>query len=153
MNENKKASLLVAVASAWGVVLMILAAVLPIVTPQDSPVVVSPTTSSSIATTGIAPALPQVPQVTLVAYYGHSVLFPMALPALASVIVGLLLWLKVRRRSSWPGIIAWAFAGAVLIGGVIGFVTLLFKVGAAIIPVGLCLVMACNAVAPRSTRI
>ena len=151
MNENKNAPVLVAIAAAWGVVLIILAAVLPIVTPQDSPVVVSPTISSSPTTTGIAPALLQVPQVTLVAHYGHSVLLPIALPALASLIVGMLLWLRVTRKSRWAGVIAWVLAGSVLIGGVIGFVTFFFKVGLAIVPIGALLLIACNGVAPRRT--
>lgn len=152
LNENKNVSLLVAIASAWGMVLIILAAVLPIVTPQSSPEVVSPTTSSSPATTGIAPALHHIPQVTLVAFYGHSVLLPMALPALASLIVGLLLWLRVTRKSRWAGDIAWVLAGSVLIGGVIGFVTFFLTIGMAIMPIGALLLRACYGVAPRHAR-
>jgi hypothetical protein len=148
VKENKDASVLVGIAAGWAIVLIILAAVLPIVTPQGSPTVSSPTSSSSPAT-GIAPELPQLLQVTLVAHYGNSVLIPMALPALASLIVGLLLWLKVTRKSRWAGIIAWAFAGVVLIGGVIGFVTFFFKVGLSIVPIGVLLLMACNSVAPQ----
>lgn len=152
MIENRKASLLVAVASAWGIVLIFLAAVLPIMTPQDSPVVSSPTTSSSPATTGIAPALHYIPQVTLVAFYGHSVLFFIALPALASLIVGLLLWLRVTRKSRSAGVIAWLLAGSVLIGGAIGFLTFFLTIGMAIMPIGALLLLACNDVAPRTTR-
>ncbi len=152
MNENKNASVFVAIASAWGVVLIILAAVLPIVTPQSSPEVSSPTTSPSPATTGIAPALHHIPQVTLVAHYGHSVLLPIALPAVASLIVGLLLWLRVTRRSRWAGVVAWVLAGSVLIGGAIGFLTFFLTIGMAIMPIGALLLLACNGVVPRRTR-
>ena len=151
MKEHKDASVLVAIAVGWGIVLIVLAAVLPIVTPQSSPTFSIPTSSSSTAT-GIAPALPQIPQVTLVAQYGNWVLIPMALPALASLIVGSLLWLKVTRKTRWAGIIAWAFAGVVLIGGLIGFVTFFFLVGLAVVPIGVPLLIACNSLAPRHVR-
>ena len=148
MKENKDAAVLVAIAAGWAIFLVVLAALLPIVTPQSSPTASTPTSSLS-TDTGIAPALHQMPQVTLVARYGNSVLIPMSLPALASLVVGLLLWLRVTRKSRWAGVIAWAFAGAVLIGGVIGFVTFFFQVGLAIVPIGVLLLMACNSVAPR----
>jgi hypothetical protein len=79
----------------------------------------------------------RVPQVTLVHYYGHSVLL-VALPASASFVVALMLWMSVAKRSRAAGIGAWIVAVIVLAAGIIGFFTFLFTIGLAMCRSGSC---------------
>lgn len=145
---------LVGAAVAWGFVLLILATALPIVTPQAPPSFAPPPPSAypdgagapalPPPASGPAPAIMRVPQVTLVHYYGHSVLLLVALPALASFVVGLMLWMSVARRSRAAGTGAWIVAAIVLVAGTIGFFTFFFTIGLAIVPIGILLIIACS---------
>jgi len=155
---HRSAVRLVGAAVAWGFVLLILATALPIVTPQAPPSFAPPPPSASPdgagtpalppPASGPAPAIVRVPQVTLVHYYGHSVLLLVALPAFASFVVGLMLWMSVAKRSRAAGIEAWIVAVIVLAAGIIGFFTFLFTIGLAIVPIGVLLIIACSRAAP-----
>jgi len=156
---HRSAVRLVVAAVAWGFVLLILAAALPVVTPQAPPSFAPPPPSANPdgaapalppPTSGPAPAIARVPQVTLVHYYAHSVVLLAALPALASFVVGLMLWMSVARRSRAAGMGAWIVAVSVLAAGVIGFFTFLFIIGLAIVPIGVLLILACSRAAPLS---
>lgn len=132
-------SVLVAAAIAWGVLLLALAGTLPIVTPQSPPGTASATVTASgtVATTGptTATSTSEQRRVTLVDDSGYRILWLVALPAVIALIVGVLL----RRR---PGVAAWVLSGAVLLAGVVGFVTIL--IGIAIVPIGVLLLVACE---------
>lgn len=69
---------LAGISAGWGLVLIVLAFVLPFVTP--------------------ATAWPS-PPITLVRYNGSGVLLFVVLPLLVSLVVGLLLWPRGNRRS------------------------------------------------------
>ncbi|PYC65345.1 hypothetical protein C7C46_32655 [Streptomyces tateyamensis] len=141
---DRTAWVLVGAALAWGLILLVLAAVLPIVTVQGS--VVAPATPSS--STGNTGALVGLPRVTLVQHDGYGVLLLVALPTVLSLLVGLLLWLWGTGRFTAAGAAAWIVAGAVLAGGIVGFVT--FLIGIAVVPTGVLLLCACVRAAPLS---
>ena len=133
--------LLVGAAAAWGLILLILALVVPIVTLPGPPVPAPPAPSAAAIHLVDAAILHELPRVTLVSYYGYQVLALVALPALISLAVGLLLWIRATRQSRWAGRLAWVASVAVLVGGVVGFVT--FLIGLAAVPTGVLLVIAC----------
>ncbi len=158
---DRTAALLVGLAAAWGLVLVVLALVLPIVTPQAPPVyaTTSAPTGASVSAGASAsalhmsaPALVSVARVTLVADSGYLVLIPVAVPLLAALLVGLLLRSTAAGRSGpWAGRVAWALGFAVLLGGVVGFLTLL--IGIVVVPVGVLLLAACGQVVPLGAAV
>jgi hypothetical protein len=158
---ERSTALTVGAAVAWGLLLLVLAWFLPEVTPQSPPVY------SQAAPTGLAPTPPATPtpiptlmptpsgtltpepRVSLVAYDGRAVLLLVAVPTLVSLVVGLLLWLSVSRRSraAWRAALALAIAAAV--AAFVGTVT--FLIGLYALPVGGLLIAACGQ-APRPPR-
>lgn len=97
---------------------------------------------------GASAVLHAVPRVTLVTHDGFTVLLLVAIPLLASLVVGLLLWLRAGAGSIAAGIAAWTLSVAVLTGAVVGFVT--FLIGIAVIPNGILLVAACACITSSS---
>lgn len=134
---------LVGAAIAWDVLLLLLAALVPFVTQEPRSVPAPPpgqTGSTTAATT----------HVTLVASNGYGVLALIALPLLASVLVGVLLWINDSMRWRPAGTAAWVVSALVLVAGVVGFVT--YLIGGAVIPVGVLLLVACLRSGPASIR-
>jgi hypothetical protein len=129
---------LVGAAVAWGAMLLVLAAVLPVVTRQQPSVLAPPPgqTSTTVST---------ATHVTLVSNDGYGVLALIALPVLASVLVGMLL--RINGSTGGPaGVAALVVAVLVLVAGVVGFLT--YLIGGAVIPVGVLLIVACLRGAP-----
>lgn len=139
---------LVGTAIAWGILLLVLAGTLPVVTPQSPPGRASAavTSSGTVVTTGstVTGSTPERPRVTLVDDAGRRILGLVAVPTLAAMIVGVAL----RRR---PGVVAWVLSAGVLLAGIVGFVTVL--IGVAVVPMGILLLLACtqSAVSSRGT--
>jgi hypothetical protein len=126
---------LVGAAIAWCALLMLLAALVPFVT-QQSRFVPAP----SPGQTSTVMVLPT--HVTLMVSNGYGALALIALPMLASVFVGALLWIHGSTRWRSAGKVAWAVSLLVLLAGVAGFVT--FLIGGAVIPAGVLLLIACR---------
>jgi len=142
--EQKEASKFVIIATLWGVVLFFLALILPVVTPQTSVIDPNlPAGPSNDSTKFI-----HIPQITLVSQYGYSVLILVSIPIVISILVGLLLRFGVRSKISLAISLAWILSGAVLLGGIIGFLTILFTGGLAIVPIGVFLLLACQRTRP-----
>jgi hypothetical protein len=139
----------VGLAVVYGIILMFLAALLPIQSIQEKPVSVTPSLTSTSAGHGL-PSTPQVvqtvPRESLVKANGKKVLALVAIPTIVAIVVGLLLWLRQRRKSKLAGISAWVLAVALLAAALVGFVT--FLIGIYVVPVGVLLILACNNVAP-----
>ncbi len=129
----------VGAAVAWGVMLLVLAAILPVVTRQQPPVLAPPPgqTSTTVST---------ATHVTLVSNYGYGVLALIALPVLASVLVGVLLRINGSTGRGPAGVAAVVVAMLVLAAGVVGFLT--YLIGGAVVPVGVLLLIACLRGAP-----
>lgn len=156
-DAKRKILLLAGAASAWGLILILLAIVLPIVTPQGAPAVAPPAPAIRAGTATAlpvpsAPRLVNLPRVTLVGHDGYAVLFLVALPMLISVVVGLLLWWRTAGSPRSVTVIAWVLAIALLVAALIGAVTIL--VGLAVLPTGILLVILCVDVArPAPTHL
>jgi hypothetical protein len=131
---------LVGAAVAWGVMLLVLAMVLPVVTRESSVPAPPPgQISTTVSTTT---------HVTLVADNGYGVLALIALPVLASVLAGVLLRINASTGRGPAGVAAYVVASLVLAAGVVGFLT--FLIGGAVVPIGILLLMACFRGAPAS---
>lgn len=147
-------------AFGWSVLIFILALVLPVVSVQQTPVTApSPPTTSSSASGGPSPTQPTpfgpappafaAKRVTLVREDGYWVLLLAALPAVCCALVYALLRRSIIRQSKAAARWAWYTAIGVLASGLIGFVTII--IGAAIIPVGALLIVACSLSPPPSS--
>jgi hypothetical protein len=125
---------LVGAAVAWGAMLLVLAAILPVVTRQQPSVLAPPPvqTSTTVST---------ATHVTLVSNYGCGVLALIALPVLASVLVGILLRINGSTGRGPAGVAALVVAVLVFVAGGVGFLT--YLIGGAVIPVGVLLLIAC----------
>jgi len=142
--------LLVGAAVAWGILLVVLAGVVPVVTRQSPPGTGSATVTASgtvVTTTPVAgPAVSEQARITLVRDSGYRILGLVALPTVAALIVGLLLWRRAgvrtaSERSTTTSVAAWVLSALVLLAGIVGFVTIL--IGVAVVPVGVLLLLAC----------
>jgi hypothetical protein len=143
--------LLAGAAIVWGVLLIVLACVLPVVTRPAPPVSATATVTSSgtvITTSGaVGPAAYEPGRITLVSDGGYPVLGLVALPTVAALIVGLLLWRLAGARTAAHGstetsVAAWVVSAAVLLAGIVGFVTIV--IGVAVVPMGVLLLLACT---------
>lgn len=132
---------LVVAAAAWSGVLLVLAVALPFVTPEPAPVT-STVTTGSIGTAGVAAgsAGGASGYVTLVQADGYRILILVAVPLLASVLVGLLLRRAATTGSRSAVVAARVVASLVLLGAVVGFLT--FLIGIAAVPTGALLLAA-----------
>ena len=110
---------LIGAAIGWGIVILILAIVYPV-------------ESVNTGHPGVQPMR------SLVAVNGYGVLLPAAIPLLIAMIVGLLHCARPSAR--WASIAAWILSGAVLLAGLVGFVT--FLIGIYVVPTGALLVVA-----------
>ncbi|HEY8791177.1 MAG TPA: hypothetical protein VIM10_18875 [Actinopolymorphaceae bacterium] len=118
--------LLVGPAVAWGILLLVLAGTVPVVTPQSPPGTGSAavTSSGTVVTTttpSTGPTVSGQARITLVRDSGHRVLGLVALPTVAALIVGLLLWRQARIRTASVGstttsVAAWVLSAVVLLG-------------------------------------
>lgn len=133
---------LVGVAAALGAVIVVAAAVVPIVTLQDAPTTVTLQPGEvPLPSPSAAPVLRSRPRVTLLTHDGLASLGLAAIPLAVALGVGLLLWHVYRRGSRAAALAAWTFAIALTAAGVVGFVTIL--IGVVVIPVGALLIAAC----------
>jgi hypothetical protein len=144
--------LLVGPAVAWGILLLVLAGTVPVVTPQSPPGTGSAavTSSGTVVTTTTPSSGPTVSgqaRITLVRDSGYRVLGLVALPTVTALIVGLLLWRQARIRTASVGstttsVAAWVLSAVVLLAGIVGFVTIV--IGFAVVPIGVLLLLACT---------
>jgi hypothetical protein len=116
--QNNVSALLVGLAASVGVAIVVAAAVVPIVTIQ-----------SPAATSVILPG--NTPSSS-----------PPAIPLVVALIVGLLLRHATRRGSRPAAYAGWALAIILTLVALVGFVTIV--IGAAVIPVGVLLILACT---------
>ncbi len=117
-------------AAAWGIRLIVLAAVLPVIT---------------VASNHAGPQ----PRVSLVRYYGRDVLWLPAIPFLISIAVGGLVRLRIATQWRWPGVMAWALAGATVLAALAGFATII--IGVYILPMGVLLCLSASAASSESS--
>ncbi|WP_034090593.1 hypothetical protein [Streptacidiphilus albus] len=151
---ERVAAFLVGLAAAWSLALLILALVLPIVTPQSPPAYATATAPVGAGAGALHASTTLLPtaQVTLVADSGYLVLLLVAIPLLATLLVGLLLRSAAAGRSGpWAGRAAWALGSALLLAGVVGFLTIL--IGIAVVPVGGLLLAACGQIVPLGAAV
>jgi hypothetical protein len=114
-------------AITWGLLLILLAVVLPV-----------QTVASDHAG--------RQPMRSLTAVNGYGVLGLVCVPLVVAVLVTALLRVSVvRSRSRW-GLLAWALSGLLLISAGIGFVT--FLIGIYVVPMGALLLAACAQARP-----
>jgi hypothetical protein len=106
---------LIGAACAWGVVLFVLAVVLPVYTVTS-------------AHAGLQP------RHSLVRVYGYRVLAPVSAPLLMAVLVGLLLHLRRISGRRWAGVAGTVVAVIVLLAALVGAVT--FAIGIFVVPIG-----------------
>ena len=111
-----------AIASAWGAGLLAAAVVVPMYSSSGA-------SSSGSVTYGSA---------TLVGVNGWNVLLIVAVPLLATAIVGGALWRRGLRRGA--GVVAWTIAGLLAVFNVLA----LASIGVFVIPVTVCLILACT---------
>ncbi|MDQ2838527.1 MAG: hypothetical protein M3Y42_17620 [Actinomycetota bacterium] len=140
---------LVAAAIAWGFLVILAAMTVPIVTLQASPVTATATASPSPGAsvtpdqTGDGQQLYESPRVTVLRHDGLAGVAVASVPAAISLLVAGLLWVGSRgRRTVLVPIAAWALSTALVVAGIVGFVTIL--VGVVAVPSGVLLVIACS---------
>ena len=124
MNSRRQPSVGLALAggaSAWGVLLILLAVVLPVYTVDSSHAGLQPRHS-------------------LVRVFGYRVLVLAAIPCIISVLVGALLRLRMATGWRWLNTFAWGLAGATLLAAITGFAT--FFIGIYVLPTGVLLCLA-----------
>jgi hypothetical protein len=115
------AVIVLALAVAWGCLLILLAATLPIVT----------------VTTGRPGAQPRH---SLVDYFGSSVLVPASAPLLIALIVGILLYAALRYSRRSLSFFALILSAGLITAAVVGFLT--YLIGIFVIPEGVLLLIA-----------
>jgi hypothetical protein len=144
--QNNVSALLVGLAASVGVAIVVAAAVVPIVTIQSpaatSVILPGNTPSSSPPATAPATSMTADPRVTLLAHDGVAALGLAAIPLVVALIVGLLLRHATRRGSRPAAYAGWALAIILTLVALVGFVTIV--IGAAVIPVGVLLILACT---------
>ena len=149
--RESTAMVLAAAAIAWGFLIILAAMTVPVVTLQAPP-----STATAIAPSPGAPATPlppngtgnsqkqyESPRVTVVAYDGPAGVAVASVPATISLLVAGLFWVRSRgRRTVLVPMAAWALSTALVVAGIVGFVTIL--VGIVAVPSGVLLVIACS---------
>jgi hypothetical protein len=142
---------LVVAAIAWGFLILLAAMTVPIVTLQAPPVTAtataSPSPSPSVTPvtpddTGNGQKLYESPRVTVLSHDGLAGVAVASVPATISLLVAGLLWAGSRgRRTVLVPMAAWGLSTALVVAGIVGFVT--FLVGIVAVPSGVLLVIAC----------
>jgi hypothetical protein len=141
---------LVAAAIAWGFLVILAAMTVPVVTVQAPPVTATatappPPSGASVTPndTGNGQKLYESPRVTVLSHDGLAGVAVASVPATISLLVAGLLWVGSRgRRTVLVPIAAWALSTALVVAGIVGFVTIL--VGIVAVPSGVLLVIACS---------
>jgi hypothetical protein len=146
---------LVAAAIAWGFLVILAAVTVPVVTVQAPPVTATATAppSPGASATPVTPVTPSAtgngqnfhesPRVTVLSHDGLAGVAVASVPAMISLLVAGLLWTGSRgRRTVLVPMAAWALSTALVLAGVVGFVTIL--VGIVAVPAGVLLVIACS---------
>ncbi len=129
MGYPSKSARYVIFALSWAFLLFILALTLPFVTARDSNKVIT-----YVALDGNAPLI-----------------WILGLIALA-LLVGFLLRYGAKMGDTLVVSLAWLLSGAIVVAGIIGFLTLLFISGLAMALVGVFLLKACSCIAPFRTK-
>jgi hypothetical protein len=141
---------LVAAAIAWGFLIIVAAMTVPVVTLEPPPATATATAPPEASATPVAPngtgngqTLYESPRVTVLSYDGLAGVAVASVPATISLLVAGLLWVGSRgRRTVLVPIAAWALSTALVVAGIVGFVTIL--VGIVAVPSGVLLVIACS---------
>ncbi|HUW78999.1 MAG TPA: hypothetical protein VMV52_09670 [Candidatus Nanopelagicaceae bacterium] len=114
IEDKRLVAIPIGLAMGFGIFLMFLAAVLPIQTIQEKSVTITQNTTSTSegqSPTSTPLAVHAMPRKSLVKAYGVKVLALVAVPTIVSIVVGLLLWLRQRRKLKWAGNSAWILSG------------------------------------------
>jgi hypothetical protein len=146
--RDQRVAWLLGLAVAWSLLLLVLAATVPIASEQSS--WSSSSAAPTAAASSAAPALPEplesasatfsaTPRHSLLHEAGGRSLGVVAIPLVGSILVGLLL----RDRRRWRQILAWTISIALTLAALVGFVTIL--VGIVALPTGGLLIGACAA--------
>ena len=149
---------LVAAAIAWGFLIILAAMTVPVVTLQAPPVTATATAppspgASATPVTPVTPVTPndtgdvqklyESPRVTVLSHDGLAGVAVASVPATISLLVAGLTWVGSRgRRTVFVPMAAWALSTALVVAGIVGFVTIL--VGIVAVPSGVLLVIACS---------
>jgi len=154
MSNQKEAARYVLFAISLSVLLFFLALTLPFVSTQGSTIETSQSSSSNLnVPIGQVTYLPRPTHlVTFVAFNGNAPLLWIVGLIFLSLFVGALLRYGAMWGSKQLVKAAWLLSGAVVVAGIVGFFTFLFLAGAAIVPIGLLLLKACDCIAPFRTR-
>lgn len=157
--RRSPALVLAAAAIAWGVLVMVAATTVPVVTLQDAPATATATAPSSTSSSGesVTPddtgnhqTFHASPRVTVLRHDGPAGVAIASVPAVVALLVAGLLWVASRRqRTVLVPVAAWALSVVLVLAGIVGFVTIL--VGAVAVPSGVLLVLACSSA--RSERL
>lgn len=151
--RDKPVAVLVLAALAWGLLVIVGALTIPIVTAQSTgPAVPAP----SAPTSSPAPQPPATgtvqpsPRTTIVHADGAKGVAVASVPAVTSLLVGGLLGLERARRRKAIHVLAWTLSVGLLLASIVGFLT--FLVGLAGVPSGVLLVLACSLTARIHSR-
>jgi hypothetical protein len=155
LRRDSTTLLLVIAAFAWGMLLILGAVTVPIITASVPPVTASaPPTHGASATPSVRPNGQQLfesPRVSVLSHDGAAGVVVAGIPAAISLLVGGLLWAETRRRRRvFLSIAAWALSAALVAAGIVGFLT--FLVGIVAVPTGVLLILACSRAAPWRSR-
>jgi hypothetical protein len=149
---------LVAAAIVWGFLILLAAVTVPLVTVQAPPITATataPASSGAPATpndTGNGQKFYESPRVTVLSRDGLAGVAEASVPATISLLVAALLWVGSRRRRTvLVPMAAWALSTALVVAGIVGFVTIL--VGIVAFPSGVLLVIACSQAQARPRTI
>ena len=150
--RESTAMVLAAAAIAWGFLIILAAMTVPVVTVQAPPVTATttapplPGASATPVTpndTGSGQKLTESPRVTVLSHDGLAGVAVASVPATISLLVAGLFWIRSRgRRTVLVPMAAWALSAALVVAGIVGFVTIL--VGIVAVPAGVLLVIACS---------
>jgi hypothetical protein len=142
---------LVAAAIAWGFLVILAAMTVPVVTLAGPTVTATstapPAPGASVATAtpddaATSPRLYESPRVTVLTHDGLAGVAVASVPATISLLVAVLLCVRSRsRRTGLVPMAAWALSIALVVAGIVGFLTIL--VGIVAVPSGVLLVIAC----------
>jgi hypothetical protein len=145
--RDQRVAWLLGLAIGWSLLLLVLAATVPIASEQSSS---SSSSSAPTASSALSPAEPEPlesvsesfsapPRHSLLHEAGRRSLGVVAIPLVGSVLVGLLL----RDRRRWIQILAWTISILLTVAALVGFVTIV--VGIVALPTGGLLIGACAA--------
>ncbi len=154
MSKGKEAAWCIVFAVLWAIGLFFLALTLPFVALQGPTTLTVPNATNNLGVPiGSVTYTPGSTHFeTYVAFNGNAPLLWISGLILLSPFVGILLRYGAKWGSRHLVKAAWLLSGAVVVAGVIGFFTFLFLAGAAIVPIGLFLLKACDCIGPFSAK-